>query len=558
MTSAPASHVPPRPSQPASERTAPVTCAGSAFTTLALAALSAHAATAGVFPPALELASLKPENGGDGRAGFVLRSSLPGSTGGDACAAIVGDLNGDGIADLVLGAPDLSNPGVVDGAGFVLFGRTGFPARVDLDALTGATGFRIDAGSGDPRQSLVGSAIAGDVDFNGDGASDLLIASDDSLFAVFGHAGGAADFPARLDLGALDGTNGLRIDMGRTPDANARIDGIDAAGDLDGDGIDDVFASNTIWQATEGGPFQGAVHAIFGRHQFPPALGVTELDGSNGFSIFGDASRAYLGSGGLSARHDFDGDGRNDLVLAEEDRHAIVLYGRPGPFAAASELPASDGDNGFTFIGGTDSAFAIAAGADVNGDGRPDLAFSERVNSYPGPWRPGRTLFVVYGNTGGHPALLSADDLDGNNGFRYQAEPDADLAGANVAMIGDINGDGVEDLAIHSERIAMDSPPRSVVHVIYGSRGGFPAQMDESILDGERGFLIHVSHDSSEYANLAGGGDINADGVDDMVIALDHSEDVFSPHAGDFAYVVYGREQPLFANGFEWPSTPRR
>lgn len=526
---------------------------------LALACTLSGSASAGVFPAVFELASLAPGNGGDGRAGIVLYSALPGSPGYFLDADIVPDINGDGIADLVLGAPSLQASDQHSGAAFVVFGAPALPARVDLGTLDGHTGFRIDLGTSEPRQESLGRKVAAGGDLDADGAQDLLVASNRSVFVVFGHADGDTDFAAYMDLGALDGHDGARIDMGSNPPHfDASIDALGAAGDLDGDGIDDLFASDSYWRLDDTTPNVGAVHAIFGRHDFPAAFSVTGLDGSNGFRIIGDSTHFQFGAGDLSARHDLDGDGRTDLV-ANDNRRGIVLSGSPPPFAASRDLPALDGDNGFLFTAGSDPEFSVDAGGDLNGDGRPDLVFSELVRSYTGPWVPGRTAFVVFGHAGPYPATLAADDLDGNNGFRYLAEPDSALAGAQAAMAGDLNGDGIDDLAIASERCcSAPLADRGVVHVIFGRREGFPAQMDESMLDGERGFRIDLppSHVRSS-ARVAGGLDFNADGLDDLVIATNHNEGAFPGQPGDFAYVVHGREQSVFADGFDAPPAGR-
>jgi hypothetical protein len=517
-------------------------------------------AAAGAFPAVFDVASLEPENGGDGSAGIVLHTSLPGSPGFNLDAALIADLDGDGIGEVALGAPALHNPDQVSGAGFIVFGGASLPARVDLDSLEGSDGFRVDLGNGDARQDSLGRKVAAAGDLDADGNQDLLIASNRSVFVVFGHADGDADFPARLDLGAVDGSTGVRIDMGSVPPHfNARIDAIGPAGDLDRDGIDDLFAGNALWRTDDSAPNVGALHAIFGRRDFPAVLSVTELDGSNGFRITGDSAHFELGAGGLSATDDIDGDGLADLV-ANDNRRGIVLFGTKPPFAASRDLPAPDGGNGFLFSAGSDPEFNVAAAGDLDGDGWPDVVFSELVRSYTGPWVPGRTVFVVFGHPAPYPATLDAGDLDGGNGFRYLAEPDADLASAQATMAGDLNGDGIDDLAVFSERCC--SAPlanRSIVHVVFGRRAGFPAQMDESMLDGDRGFRIIVPADQAGASGrVAGGIDVNADGIDDLVVAINRNEGVFPGHPGDFAFVVHGRELPLFANGFESASTPPR
>lgn len=525
-------------------------CATHAASPLALALGCALCGTAcaGPFPAVFDLASLQPEHGGDGRAGFVLTSAMSGQPGESVAAALVADFDGDGIDDFVLGAPDLHNPQAIGGAAFVVFGRRQPRARIDLDALDGSDGFRIDPGSLAPGHRIVGVAVAAAGDVNGDGANDLLVASDRSVFALFGHSDGAATFPARLDLGALDGADGVRIDLGATPSSLA------AAGDLDGDGIGDLIASDEQWRAGSAMPTVGALYALFGRNAFPPVLDVADLDGSNGFRITGDGAHFRFGRGGVSARRDLDGDGRADLVAAD-DRRGLALFGTAPPFPESRELPAPDGDRGFAFIAGSAPDFAVADAGDLNDDGWPDLVFSERERSYPGPWTPGRSVFVVFGHAGPYPATLDAGDLDGGAGFRYLAEPDAHLAGAYATGIGDLDGDGIDDLAVFSTRCcsAPALADRSVVHVVFGRREGFPAQMDESILDGERGFLIDASADAGAAGVVVGGGDLDGDGIDDLVVALNHREGSPPYRPGDFAYVVYGREASLFADGFVDP-----
>lgn len=132
------------------------------------------------FPPVLPLVSLYPSAGGDGSRGFVLAAIDVGDHVGTVSAA--GDVNGDGIDDVIIGAGDADPGGNLEaGESYVVFGSTeGFPAIVPLMSLypagggDGSRGFVLTGVSANDRAGWSVSA-AGDV--NGDGIDDLIIAA---------------------------------------------------------------------------------------------------------------------------------------------------------------------------------------------------------------------------------------------------------------------------------------------------------------------------------------------------------------------------------------------
>ena len=91
----------------------------------------------------------------------------------DNHVVVAGDVNADGIDDLVIGAPQADPNGTGSGASYVVFGRTGgFDAAVEVSTLDGANGFALN---GTTTGIHLGSAVSGLGDVNGDGVDDLLV-----------------------------------------------------------------------------------------------------------------------------------------------------------------------------------------------------------------------------------------------------------------------------------------------------------------------------------------------------------------------------------------------
>ncbi|MGB3517820.1 MAG: integrin alpha, partial [Elainellaceae cyanobacterium] len=138
------------------------------------------------FDPILNLADL------DGSSGFRIDGVAFDYSGLSVSGA--GDINGDGIDDLILGAPYADNNGNYSGSSYVVFGGSGFDATLNLSTLDGSNGFRLDGAEGD----FFGRSVSGAGDINGDGIDDLIIGASSadsngsrsgSSYVVFGGSG---------------------------------------------------------------------------------------------------------------------------------------------------------------------------------------------------------------------------------------------------------------------------------------------------------------------------------------------------------------------------------
>ena len=353
------------------------------------------------FDAAVSLATL------DGSTGFRLDGVASSDRSGSAVSA-AGDVNDDGVDDLLIGAPGAdSNNEPNAGSSYVVFGQVGtFDPVISLSTLDGSNGFRLDAYDSGDRS---GVSVSGAGDVNGDGIDDLIIGADGAdvpardsgnTYVVFGRD---TAFEAVIDPATLDGVIGFRLDGGDRENSGNAVAG---AGDINGDGIDDLIVG--AYSADPNGlQLAGRSYVVFGRDDgFDPVISLPMLNGNNGFRL--DGAAAFDNSGAaVSAAGDVNGDGIDDLIIGaygagpnavEYAGSSYVVFGRRDGFEASINLSTLSGDTGIRLDGVATQDFsgrAVSGGGDFNGDGFDDLVIGAR-NADPAGSSSGST-YVVFG-----------------------------------------------------------------------------------------------------------------------------------------------------------------
>jgi hypothetical protein len=223
---------------------------------------------------------------------------------------------------------------------------------------------------------------------------------------------------------------------------------------------------------------------------------------------------------------------------------AYVIFGTTAGFSPTLELSALNGSHGFTLNGIAKDDFAgraVAGVGDVNGDGLDDFLIGAPHADGNGIYRG--EAYVVFGNSAGFPATFELSTLNGTNGFILNGIADMDEAGSGVSRAGDINGDAIDDLLISARRAGAGGNLRGQAYVVFGTSAGFPATFDLSALSGTNGFLLNGIANLDQAASaLAGGGDINGDGLDDLFLGAPLADAGGPPFADrGQAYIVFGR-----------------
>lgn len=479
--------------------------------------------------------------------------------GGDHAAGSVasaGDVNRDGIDDMIIGASAADPHGVDSGSAFVVFGRRAMGGVVlaDIGTPGNADGFRID---GARLADLAGQSVDGAGDVNGDGFDDVIVGADrvdygaqntGSAYVVFGKGETGQGSTVNLaDIGTPGNDQGFRMaGVLENGWAGWSVAGI---GHVNDDDLADVIVGAP--NAGSGSSYSAA-YVVFGKNDY--GLGSTvELDeaslASSGFAITrsgGNAGFAVDGAG------DVNGDARPDVIVGAKAVRsnrgaAYVVFGKTdsNPVRLPQTIEGKFA-GGFFMDGaapGDGAGWSVAGAGDINDDSLADVIVGAKSNDS-GSLIDNGAAYLVFGKTSEDPVALASLGEPGDiQGFKIEGGVTYDHAGTAVGGTGDINDDGHPDVVVGApEGDYPGRPNAGLAYVVFGkdaSGEGSTVRLADIGPGSTEGILMIGAQGGYEFGNAgyaaAGGGDFNDDGRPDVVVGAPYS---------DHTYVVFGFGTP--------------
>ena len=503
--------------------------------------------------------------------GFIIQGDGANDRAGYSVSG-AGDVNGDGYADLIVGAPT-GDPdfGTDTGEAYVVFGKASNPRVVDLTSLGAADGFIIQ---GDVEDDQAGYSVSGAGDVNGDGFADLLVGTTfadvntpdgdkvdaGEAYVVFGKQDDFGNLMGNrrvVDLTSLGAADGFIIQGDADFDYAGR--NVSGAGDVNGDGYADLIVGAR--NGDDGDTNAGEAYVVFGKPPDPSdppsnpfgdpittgegesaitrqVIDLTGLAPEDGFIIQGDRFGDYAGWS-VSGAGDVNGDGYADLIVG-----------------------ATRGDDGDSNAGETYVVF-----------GKPPDPSDPLSNRFGNPVTTGE------GESAITRQVIDLTELAREDGFIIQGDRFGDFAGWSVSGAGDVNGDGYADLIVGARDGDDGGSNAGEAYVVFGkapdpsdppsnpfgdpvTTGEGESAVTRQVIDltelaPEDGFIIQGDANFDQAGrSVSGASDVNGDGYADLIVGAPRNDDGGS-NAGK-AYLIFGKapdpSDPL-SNPFGGPVT---
>ena len=394
-----------------------------------------------------------------------------------AAVATAGDVNGDGYDDVIVGASRFSTSNQSAGKAYVYPGGPGgLSPGPDWTSV-----------GDDLSYAYFGTSVASAGDVNGDGFDDVIVGAPyvdttrqdvGKAYVYLGGPGGLSPGPVWTSVG----DDQTRAYLGTS---------VASAGDVNGDGFDDIIAGAPAYRWNRTRPGKAFVYLGASGGPSPTPIWTSSGDGQAGVQ-FGIA---------VASVGDVDGDGYDDIVVGAPyfkgvtpslGKAYVYLGGPAGPSSTPSWTSTGDDDLWGRF------GWSVASGGDVNGDGFSDLIVGASVGN--NNW--GKGYVFLGGATGlsGSPAWTSAGD-----------DQVAGLFGGALSSAGDLNADGYDDVVVGAPGFHTWNLYAGKAYIFTGGPGGLSLGP------------VWTSSGDDRYGAWFGGsvasaGDVNGDGLPEIII----------------------------------------
>jgi len=411
-----------------------------------------------------------------------------------------GDMNGDGFSDIALGAYMYDKGSNNEGAIMIHYGSA--------IGINTAPALVLES---DQTEAQFGVSVACAGDVNGDGYADLIAG------ARYYDKGQTNEGAAFMYQGSSAGLNPVPISVLESNQGDAWLgSAVAPAGDVNGDGFSDVLVGSYTFD--HGQTDEGSVFVWLGKGRGVDSSAPQSMYPEQPYSEFGFS---------VSDAGDVNGDGFGDVIIGaplfdngQSDEGAVFIYHGSVAGLTAPLIIESDHEN-------AELGKSVANAGDTNGDGYDDVivgaVYFSNGQLYEG------AAFIFYGSPSG---------INANAKTTLEINQANAWFGRSVDGAGDVNGDGYGDVLVGATEYDNNEENEGAVFLFHGSQTGIninPAQMFEC-----NNGAAHLG-----YA-VAGAGDVNADGFDDILLGAPLFTNQQSNEGAAFLY--YGSQQAGLAN----------
>ncbi|MCF0073854.1 FG-GAP-like repeat-containing protein [Dyadobacter sp. CY261] len=421
----------------------------------------------------------------------TLESDVADSRMGES-VALAGDIDDDGYSDIIVGLPGYSNTETREGAVFIYRGSP--------DGLVSPPQIL----ESNQQFAALGTSVAGAGDVNGDGHSDVIAGA--PLFDNFESNEGAAF----VYLGTSMGINPAPISTLESNQTNALLGtSVASAGDYNGDGLSDVAAGTPLFD--NGEHDEGVVFVYQG-------IANGGVSGTPKDTLEANQPEARLGTS-VGSAGDVNGDGFADIITGaplyanplSKEGAAFVFHGAPAGFGTYVSILESEQAEAQTGI-------SVASAGDVNGDGYSDVIVGANLYDS-GTNVDNGSAFVFHGSASGIANLPTVKLGTSQEGAQF---------GYSVTSAGDLNGDGFSDVAVGAPQYDNGAGPAGAVFIFYGSTAGLPPVAPQKLQVGQAG--------AAYGASVAAAGDVNGDGFGDLIVGAPYYDGATTDNGAVFVY----------------------